>query len=79
VTPRQKDNRKGELKDMTMIYKLANHKMANGLAFCSHVQEMHAKESTTAAGFVHELSTTMLRSFHRSLFEELVDDHQSYT
>jgi len=60
-----------------MIYKLANRKMANGLAFCSHVQEMHAKEST-AASFVHKLSTTMLRSFHRSLFEELVDDHQSY-
>lgn len=61
-----------------MIYKFANRKMANGLAFCSHVQEMRAKGST-AASFVHELFTTMLRSFGCNLPEELVDDHRPYT
>lgn len=60
-----------------MIYKLDNRKMANGLAFCSHVQEMHGKGATTAS-FIHELLTTMLRSFHRSLSEEFIDDYQPH-
>lgn len=52
--------------------------MANGLAFCSHVQEMRVEEST-AASFIHELLTTMLHSFRRNLSEELVDDYQPHT
>lgn len=73
----------GALKDMTMakkktmIIKLANRKMANGLAFCSHVQEMRAKGST-APGLVHQSSATVLRSFRRGLPEELADAHQPH-
>lgn len=52
--------------------------MANGLAFCSHVQEMRTK-GPTAASFVHQLFTTMLRLFRRSLSEKFVNDYQSHT
>lgn len=60
---------------------LKNKKLQNGKwigILLARSQEIHAKGSS-AASFIYELSTTMLRSFRRSLSEELFDDHQPHT